>query len=472
MTTAAQEVGQLRKTGQLDAALVRAREAFAINPRDSYLQVAYGWVLYALVKREAEAFEKGRIPPGRVTALFNEWLTEYKQLDLLQRPDSLHSLLLTQLLKVLKGAKAWSGFLQFVRWADPQALRPEDREPFQMNNGKQGPSLEMRLLYAISRCAVAGDADPRLLVWADNMLDDGLAANPYDQWLQFYKSKRLIIQGRVAEAQEFLIRLIKRQSRAGWLWDHLGQTWEIDDRNQAMICYYRAIQLAGKPEDVLKTRVRLAECLVVANRYPEAARQVRTALEVRQYHQWPTPHNLAQLARADWYQQLWGESHLPAEPDVTKEAEALIFGEETALKIGVIDSQNIEKSLAHIAFSAEDGIVLHYRKFRDIAKLPVGALVEIRFRGEPPIPYSITSPAMTIIEGFYQTFAGILSRRPGQAFAFVEAENDERVFVPPYLLTDPKLVPNSPVNCQAVYVTDRKSGKLGWRALRLTMEVK
>lgn len=156
MTTAAQEVGQLRKTGQLDAALVRAREAFAINPRDSYLQVAYGWVLYALVKREAEAFEKGRIPPGRVTALFNEWLTEYKQLDLLQRPDSLHSLLLTQLLKVLKGAKAWSGFLQFVRWADPQALRPEDREPFQMNNGKQGPSLEMRLLYAIS-CRVPDD---------------------------------------------------------------------------------------------------------------------------------------------------------------------------------------------------------------------------------------------------------------------------------------------------------------------------
>lgn len=468
MTTAAQEVGQLRKTGQLDAALARAREAFAINPHDSYLQVAYGWVLYALVKREAEAFEKDRIPPGRVTVLFNEWLTEYKQLNLLKRPDSLHSLLLTQL---LKGAKAWSGFLQFVRWADPQALRPEDREPFQMNNGKQGPSLEMRLLYAISRCAVAGDDDPELLVWADNMLDDGLAANPYDQWLQFYKSKRLIIQGRVAEARGFLIRLIHRQSRAGWLWDHLGQTWEVDDRNQAMICYYRAIQLAGKPEDVLKTRVRLAECLVVANRYPEAARQVRTTLEVRQDHQWSTPQNLAQLARADWYQRFSVEANLPAEPDVTKEAEALIFGEETAVKIGVIDGQNVDKSLAHVAFSADDGIVLPYRKFRDAPKLVIGTLVEVRFRGEPPTPYSTTSPAITAIEGFCQTFAGILSRRPGQAFAFVEAENDERVFVPPHLLTDPKLAPNSPVNCQAVYVTDRKSGKLGWRALRITMDV-
>jgi len=470
MTNPAREVGQLRKAGQLDAALARARETFASNPRDSYLQMAYGWVLYELLKRDADALNKSRMPVSQVAGRFRQWLAEYQQLGLLPRPDLLHSLFLTQALKVSKETQTYSGFLPFLRWANPQALRPEDREPFTVN-GKPAPSLELRLLYVIGRCAAAGEDDPEHLAWADGVLADALAAHPDDQWLHYFKSKRLIAQGRAAEAREFLLPIIKRRPREYWLWDLLGQIWAIDDRPQAIVCYYRAVQL-GEPEKVLKTRVRLAECLVALDRQPEAARQVHTALEDRQRHNWRTPPDLAQLARADWYRRLAGEGNLPAEPDVARVAETILFGEETAVKVGVIDGQNTEKGVAHVAFSAtvDDGVVLPYRKFRKIAQYPVGALVEVHYRDEPPTPYSVTTPAIKTIEGFCQSFAGELRRRPGQAFGFIEAETGERIFVPPSLLADVQLEPNEPANCRAIYAIDRKSGKPGWRALNLVLQ--
>ncbi len=471
MTNPAQEVGQLRKAGQLDTALTRAREAFASNPLDSYLQMAYGWVLYQLLKHDADALQQNRMTVSQVAGRFHQWLAEYQQFGLLPRPDLLHSLFLNQALKVLKGTQAWSGFLPFMRWANPQALRPEDLQPFMMDNGKSTPSLEQRLWYAMGRCAVAGKDDPEHLAWADRVLADALAAHPDDQWLHYFKSKRLITQGRSAEAREFLLPLLKRRPREWWLWDLLGQILAVDDRSQATVCYYRAVQL-GEPEKVLKTRVRLAECLVVEDRYPEAARQIHTALVDRQRHNWRTPSDLAQLAHADWYQQLAAEVNLPAELNVTQEAEALLFGQETAVRLGVLDHQNVERNVAHVAFSPEgrDGTVLPYRKFRNIAQYPLGTMVEIHYRGDPPTLYSVTLAAIDMIDGFCESFNGTFVRRSDQAHGFIHAKTGERIFVPPPLLVDGQLMPEDPVLCRAIYTIHPKSGKLAWRALEVKLQ--
>ena len=75
----------------------------------------------------------------------------------------------------------------------------------------------------MGRCAVAGKDDPEHLVWADGMLADALAAHPDDQWLHYFRSKRLITQGRSAESREFLLPLRKRRPREWLLWDLLGQ---------------------------------------------------------------------------------------------------------------------------------------------------------------------------------------------------------------------------------------------------------
>ncbi len=115
----------------------KAREAYAATPDDLYLQRAYGWVIYDLVKHEGVLFEIQKISPGRLANRFDEWLSEYRQFGAGERPGMLHSLLLNQ---VLKGSKAWPGFLEFAQWWGPEYLRPEDKEPYTAEDGKHLPS--------------------------------------------------------------------------------------------------------------------------------------------------------------------------------------------------------------------------------------------------------------------------------------------------------------------------------------------
>jgi hypothetical protein len=222
----------LRKAGRLDEALALARDRFASTPEDLYLQGAYGWVLYDLVKLEAQAFEAEDTTPSHLAARFDELLREYFRLGRIERPGMLHSFLLKQ---VLKGSRVWPRFLRFARWWNPVCLRDEDKQPFRSDKGKMLPSLELQLAYAIGRTAIAhsGVGDNELIGWAESMVDAGLKAYPNDKWLPYYKSKLLIKKGRNSEAREFLRRVVQRQLRAGWAWSLFGRTFETEDRNKA-----------------------------------------------------------------------------------------------------------------------------------------------------------------------------------------------------------------------------------------------
>ncbi len=177
MAAPATAVSALRKAGNLNEALVMARSGFAQAPQDAFLQRAYGWVIYDLVKREVRLYEADEIPAGRLANRFSEWLADYERLDLIDRPGLLHSLLLTQ---ILKGGRVWQGFLRFARWWDPKNLRDEDKQPYKNEDGKLLPNLEMRLLYAMGRTAVSQNDDPELREWAEGTLDQGLQQHPND----------------------------------------------------------------------------------------------------------------------------------------------------------------------------------------------------------------------------------------------------------------------------------------------------
>ena len=300
------------------------------------------------------------------------------------------------------------------------------------------PSLEMRLLYAIGRTGVSQDNDPELREWAERTLDWGLQQHPNDPWLHYYKSRLLISHSRAAEARDYLLPVVKRQQRAGWAWSLLGRTFEDEDADKAMTCYFRALQLAGQPSEVLNMRVRLAHLLATAGRFPDAARQVRTALQLREKAGWRIPEDLVRLSRADWYRSLAKVKDLPPEPAVAEAAEVILFGEEGGeieTRLGIIDNQNPGRSLAHVAFSPNEGAVLYYKRFKLAAELSVGTFVEVSVVGDPPHPVRVIRSTERSIPGFCEVKVGELTQRPGQEFGFVITTKSERVFVPPAVLT-------------------------------------
>jgi hypothetical protein len=58
------EIFRLRKEHKLDEALAKVRECYAADTDDLWLQRAYGWVLYDLVKHEVDAFAENDASPG------------------------------------------------------------------------------------------------------------------------------------------------------------------------------------------------------------------------------------------------------------------------------------------------------------------------------------------------------------------------------------------------------------------------
>lgn len=462
------EVSQLRKSGQLPEALAKAREGFEADPNDIYLQRAYGWVIYDLVKQEAQLFEQSKSSPGKVANRLNEWLADYRQFGANERPGMLHSLLLTQILKV---GKVWPGFLEFARWWGPEYCRPEDKEPYNADNGIPLHSLEMRLLSAIGREAShrANQLDPQLLAWAENQLQVGLTIAPDDQWLHYYKSKQLLNKGKTVEAREWLMPVVRRQQRAAWVWTLLGQTFELTDADKAIICYFRSVQVAGQPQEVANTRIALARLLASAERFDEAAVQIHKALGYRSQNNFSVPQALIQMAGSDWYRSRASRNVLPREPDVGDAADAIAFGGESGelvYRVGVIDNQNAEKALAHVAFSIDEGVVLPYRRFKGISDMQVGDVVEVGLAEVDHRTIKWRETAATRIDGFCQPFAGELTQRAGQTFGFVVTEDNCRVFVHPNLMRETALAAGTSITCRAVMGKD-KQGKEGWRALTL-----
>lgn len=461
------DVSQLRKLGYLPEALAKAREGFAADPNDTYLQRAYGWVIYDLVKQEAQLFEQGKSSPGKVANRLNEWLSDYRQFGANERPGMLHSLLLTQVLKV---GKAWPGFLEFAQWWGPEYCRPEDKEPYKADNGKLLPSMEMRLFYAIGRKAShsADEQAPQLLAWAKEQLQVGLSIAPDDQWLHYYKSKQLLDQGKTVEAREWLMPVVRRQQRAAWVWTLLGQTFEPSDADKATTCYFRAVKVAGQPQEVANTRIALARLLASAEKFDDAAIQIRKALEYRSQNNSPVPQALMQMAGSDWFRSRVNRTDSPREHDASDAADAIAFGGESGeivYRAGVIDNQNAEKALAHVAFSIDEGVVIPYRRFKGISEMRVGDIIEVGLADDDQRAIKWRKSAATTLDGYFRQFAGELTQRTGQSFGFVITEDNERIFIHPNLMGS-AFSTGSSIVCRAVMGKD-KQGKQGWRALTL-----
>jgi hypothetical protein len=79
-------------------------------------------------------------------------------------------------------------------------------------------------------------------------------------------------------------------------------------------------------------------------------------------------------------------------------------------RIGVLDHHNPGKSLAHVAFSPEDGSILSYRRFHGIESQSLGDLIEVGFErgGGPPGDWHPVQFAP--IPGFVEIKSGLVER--------------------------------------------------------------
>ncbi len=467
----ATRISELRKAGKLQEALTVAQEAHAADREDVYVQRAYGWVIHDLVRQCVEGFAQGSLKQPQFASDLTSLLRQYARLRLIERPGLLHSLLLS---RVLKGARGWPSFIGFLKWWDPAMLREEDRKPYVKSDGKSLPSIQTRMCYAIARgLLVAGrEEDPELTQWGWALFSEAYKENPRDTWLAYYEGRRLLTRGEFIAARGCFMTVVKRQRSSAWAWLALGRTFEADAPAKAITCGQHAVRLVEQGKEALRARLWLGRMLAVEQRFDEATFQVLVALRLTKQLGDKVPAELARLTSTPWFKEHEGSCNVSQDPDMTQEAMGILFAseaEDIEIRVGVIDHQNAEKALTWVLFGLEDGKALLHRRFRQLADLPPGTLVDVSLCGKSREPVHAKVSNDRTVPGFCEEFDGRLERRPGAAFGFVACEDGVRVFVPPPVLARLAMDPETQVHCVAILDRDRKRGVLNWRAVAVRL---
>ena len=461
------EVSGLRKQGRSREALELARAEIDRHGEDVWFLRAYAWALYDMVKKPVEEFEAGGLSPTSMAHRITPFLKEFSKIGGPLRRDSAFS----QMLRIAsKASKAWPDFLLFARWAGVDDFDPEAGKPFVTPEGKQIDSLKAQFTRAVARqtadLAEIPHADRGLLAWGTGVLDDALAAEPNDQWLNYYRSRLHLALGEGDEAIRRLMPVLRRQQRAAWPWAQLGRILEDGHSQDATTCYAHAVQIAREEQEVAKVRIRLAHLLARVRRFDEAADQAGRALTYREAHGFKAPQDLSQLTSSDWFRRAVESQSLRPVPDASKAAHALLRDldrRELAYTKGVVDHINVEKALTYVATAAQTGVGLPHRHFPAAAALAPGTVVEVG-RAEPEGPAVEFRLAQGgAVPGLFEEIRGRIERKPGQGFAFVKGATQD-VFVPPPLAAGLEPGLTGDVFCWAVRRAN-KNGVIGWRAI-------
>lgn len=464
------EINGLRKSGDLDGARVAALETLKSKPHDKFIQGAYGWVLYEQLKRDIDAFEKSEVSLEHLIGTLNQVADEYRRLDALQKPELLHSRLFSLMLKT---ADNWPEFIPFARWWGFENFRDDDCKPFTPSNGGRPiPSIQMRAFYVVGKAITRGHVSDENMSWALDTLDAALCSYPDDIWLNHYKAKSLLACNRRVEALNFALPVLMRKIRSAWAWSLLGQIIEPNDLKEAIVCYYRAINLAGQPTEVLKTRVKLARLLAKVDRFAEAATQVRKARHDREEAGWRIDQDLQELLDAAWYKQQSSQNmQEPNMENASLEILYKIYPNGFTHKTGVLESHNLTKELVYVAFTSRDGITVPYRCNKELRKMSTGTILDtsmVMSDGHQQV-VSVRKSNKKDIPELIANVSGLIHLAEGRPFAFIVLKSGERVYVSPDIVTKYDLVDGSIVTGEAVRSVEKKSGNEGWKLLKLNI---
>ena len=462
------EIFALRKQGRLSEALEMARIEYSGNENDIWFLRAYAWALYDHVKRLVNDYDSNRLSASAMSHQIAPFMREFSRMGPPLRGDTAFSQMLRLACKV---SSDWHGFLAFARWAGTDGFSPEDKVPFVNDQGRKIDSLQKRFARAICRETVGKSTDPSwdpdLITWGREILARSLDEDPNDQWLNYYQCKLDMVGGHVDHAIQSLVPVLRRQSRAAWTWALLGEILEGRQREDALVCFSYATQLAREEQKVAKVRIHLAHLLALAERYGEAAHQAKLALRYRKAHGYKIPSELAQLIASDWYKAAIQDEQIAPLSKVTEEAKKLLreLDKQTlTYSPGAIDHINQEKALSYVATGCNDGVVLLHRKFPEVAQIPPGTIVEIGRATNDGLPLDWRYSEASSLPGLCATFSGTVERHEGKTFAFLRSA-DVDIFVPPNLAHEFAPGEQCSRTCIALRRADKK-GKVGWRAVR------
>ena len=216
---------------------------------DKQLYEDFGWLTYYALKQTNIS------DVGNMKILLNLYL----QLNL-PKPSMLHSLILSEAVKIEKNTPLQFRIRDFVRLWGLEYFRGDDWEQFTTDGGNAMYSLVEKLIsvYVKELKTDRVEAPDEFC----QLVDKALKMFPINQYLPQYKAEVLISQGKNNEAFAYYKDMILRSPAKFFLWEQASELVQDLDTKIGLLC--KALTCGAEDKFIVKVRLSLAKLLIQA----------------------------------------------------------------------------------------------------------------------------------------------------------------------------------------------------------------
>ena len=280
----------LSKNGNHLEALNLYKEIFSKGDKSQDVQTGMAWELYrvakSLLSQDLANFDGAK-----------RFLNEYFQLEV-DRPSLLHSCFLQLADQIALEGKLKMG--SFVKLWKLEFLRPNDYEPFEMDNGERYPSLAEKVVQHACKDSFSRNVSEEL-DYILPYINDCIERSPNNLWLKLSKAKALMGTGQNEAAQSFGLQVVKNKSGDFWTWDLLGDIYIESSTDLALACYCKALSCEKDINFVGKVKIKLAELLIKKDCLDRAKLEVDEIVQYRSEHGQNISDEAKKLISLPWY---------------------------------------------------------------------------------------------------------------------------------------------------------------------------
>jgi len=499
------DVMELRKSGNLNEALNKAEEDLANDPNDIWNKRSIAWVYYDYLKSNASidnyeqfknylsklselnlpeeekmifdnsAFQVGKI----VFEIQKEEHPDFSKLnelfDLIKgfhftKPSEAY----TFLYKAFhKGYHNWSRYAEFADWWDFNNFISSDYLPEEYK-GKKIMSIVEQGYIAYSKKLLEGEIVNQYQL-QKSINKDKLNAflpkleliiekHPEYQYPPYFKAKILIALGDKEDLLSSFIPFAKKKRNDFWVWELMADTFpNRDERKKACLC--KALSLNTPDDFLINTRIKLAEILLIEQRYPEAKLEIRKSVEAREKQGWKIPNQIIEKTEQDWYKDTTeNKDNSNLYNQYKKMAEQILFQndpEETA----VVEFVNENKRILNFVINKMRYGFFNYDGL--IENPQIGDIIKIRIKGEQPGEYFKVYTVRKVENEenlpALNKFHGIINIIEKSNIGFVG-----EVFFDSNFISKNNIKQSQIVKGLAVLSFNKKKNEWGWKAVKLT----
>ena len=245
------EASMKAKNGALtDDVIQRCHALLENGDLNNNLYRDFGWLIFYNLKNT----------PINDSTKRKQLLHYYLELEL-PRPELLHSLILSEAVKVEKNTPLQFRIRDFMNLWGWDNLRPDDWTQFQTDNGNTVTSLVEKLISVYAKELKTDNVSSTDEF--NNLVDEALTKFPNNQNMPLYKATVLMSLGKKDEALEYYKELILKSPSKCYLWNQASELVEEVDLKIALLC--KAISVERDESFIGGCRLNLAKVLIEKN---------------------------------------------------------------------------------------------------------------------------------------------------------------------------------------------------------------